>query len=130
MTNTEPATVDPIVTPVPLPAPLRILDADEYGRAVHAAREAGRRDAVGRTTAAEMTAAALAAVGLFQPPPDAEELDAECCTALCLAWEAEAVDPHFFGEWNQCGDEPGHDGDDHDNGEFSWSDGLPGTVPA
>ncbi|TLQ38830.1 hypothetical protein [Streptomyces marianii] len=130
MTNTEPATVGPIVAPVPLPAPLRILDADEYGRAIDAAREAGRRDGVGWKTAEEMAAAALVAAGLFPPPPDAEELEAECCTALSVAWEAEAVDPHSLGEWNQCGDEPGHDGDDHDNGEFAWSDGMPGTVPA
>lgn len=129
MPRTEPATVGPAATPVPLPAPLRILDADEYGRAVTAAKEAGRRDGVGRTTAEEVASAALLAVGLFSPPPDEDELDADSCTALCVAWEPEAVDPRSLGEWHQCGDEPGHDGDEHDNGEFSWSDGQPGTVP-
>ncbi|MFD9151269.1 hypothetical protein ACFWDF_29140 [Streptomyces diastaticus] len=130
MSRTEPATVGPAAMPVPLPAPLRILGAHEYGRAVTAAREAGRRDRVGQTTAVELARAALVAVGLFPPPPDVDELDADTCTALCVAWEAEAVDPRSLGEWHQCGDESGHDGDAHDNGEFSWSDGEAGTVPA
>ncbi|MFB7012339.1 MULTISPECIES: hypothetical protein [unclassified Streptomyces] len=69
-------------------------------------------------------------MGLFPPPPDEDELDAEFCTSLSVAWEAEAVDPRSLGEWRQCGDEPGHDGDEHDDSEFSWSDGMPGTVPA
>ncbi|MGW5336234.1 hypothetical protein [Streptomyces bauhiniae] len=128
MSRTEPATAGP--TPVPLPAPLRILGADEYDRAVTAARQAGRRDRVGSATAEDLASAALAAVGLFPPPPDDEELDAELCTALCVAWEVEAVDPESLGEWRQCGDEPGHEGGGHDDGEFSWDDGMPGTVPA
>lgn len=120
---------NPTVTPVPLPAPLRILDDAEYDQAVTAAREAGRRDNVGTVTAEDMASAALIAVGLF-PPPDTEQLDTDCCTAQLLPWESEAVDVNSLGVWQQCGDEPGHDGDDHDNGEFSWSDGQPGTVPA
>lgn len=120
----------PTVTPVPLPAPLRILTDDEYDRAVSAAQGAGRRDRVGGVTATEMADAALIAVGLFPPPPNPTELDTEYCTALCLPWEAEAVDPEWHGQWQQCGDEPGHVGNDHDNGEFGWSDGEPGTLPA
>ncbi|MGA4980055.1 hypothetical protein [Streptomyces cinereoruber] len=127
MHRTEPAEAEPAAPPVPLPAPLRILDAEEYLRAVTAARRAGGRDGVGLGTAEEIAAAALISAGLF-PPADVEELDAECCTAQCLAWDA--VAPPYLGEWHQCGDEPGHEGADHDNGEFAWSDGQPGTIPA
>ncbi|MFI9005480.1 hypothetical protein [Streptomyces sp. NPDC053541] len=129
MHRTEPATAEPAAPPVPLPAPLRILDTEEYDRAITAARKAGRRDGVGLSVAEEIAAAALISAGLF-PPAHVEELDAECCTAQCLAWDAEGVDPRSLGEWHQCGDEPGHEGTDHDNGEFAWSDGQPGTVPA
>ena len=88
-------------TLVPLPAPLRIL-----------------------------AAAALAAVGVFPPPPGPEELDTQCCTALFLPHDAEELDAFTLGMWQQCGDDPGHDGPAHDSGEFSWADGGPGTVPA
>ncbi|MEU6332828.1 hypothetical protein ABZ851_37125 [Streptomyces sp. NPDC047049] len=116
------------VTPVPLPAPLRILGDDEYERAVKAAVRADR--SIGRATAVEIADAVLAEVGLFPPPLEPAELDSECCTAQCLPFDAETCDAYTFGTWQQCGDEPGHPGDDHDNGEFSWSDGQPGTVPA
>ncbi|MEU5547936.1 hypothetical protein AB0G85_37465 [Streptomyces sioyaensis] len=36
----------------------------------------------------------------------------------------------MLGVWQQCGDEAGHDGDEHDNGEFTWADGQPGAIPA
>lgn len=119
----------PARSPIPLPAPLRILDADTYDQAVTAADVVARRRGTGSAAVWEITAAVLTTVGIFPPPPDVDELDAECCTALCLAWEAEAVDADFLGTWHQCGDEPGHDGTDHDNGEFAWRDGQPGTMP-
>ena len=117
-------------SPVPLPAPLRILDPDAYDRAVTAADVVTRRRGAGGGVVWELTAAILTAVGVFPPPPETDELDAECCTAVFLAWEAEAVDADLLGTWQQCGDEPGHDGIEHDNGDFAWRDGQPGTVPA
>ncbi|MBK6018839.1 hypothetical protein [Streptomyces sp. MBT53] len=118
----------PTVTPVPLLAPLRILQADEYDRAVKAGVRAAR--SVSRATVEEVTGAVLAEVGLFSPPIEPDELDPEFCTAQCLPFDPETCDTYSLGQWQQCGDEPGHAGDGHDNGDFSWSDGQPGTVPA
>ncbi|MFF4709578.1 hypothetical protein [Streptomyces sp. NPDC001297] len=119
---------NPTVTPVPLPAPLRILQPDEYDRAVKAGVRAAR--STGRATVQEITDAVLAELGLFSPPIEPDELDPECCTAQSLPYDPEECDVYTLGQWQQCGDEPGHDGDNHDNGEFGWSDGQPGTVPA
>jgi hypothetical protein len=115
-------------TPVPLPAPLRILSADEYDAAVKAAVRAAR--SVKRATVAEIANAVLAEVGLFSPPDEPDELDPEFCTSQCLPFDAEEAAAGMLGVWQQCGDEPGHDGNGHDSGEFSWTDGMPGTVPA
>jgi len=118
----------PAAAPVPLPAPLRILHTDEYDRVVKAGVRAAR--SVERATTLEIAEAVLAEVGLFPPPVEPADLDSGYCTAQSLPFEAEACDAHSFGQWQQCGDEPGHDGDEHDNGDFSWSDGQPGTMPA
>ncbi|WP_330346641.1 hypothetical protein OG858_47430 (plasmid) [Streptomyces europaeiscabiei] len=121
--------------PVPLPVPLRVLDLDEFQTAVHAARREAQRYRprldVDHGMAEEMVSAALATAGVFIPAPAPESLDTECCTALYLPWEPEAATAETLGVWQQCGDEPGHDdADGHDNGEFTWVDGRPGTVPA
>lgn len=118
--------------PVPLDPPARILDDwTEFNAAVHAARrEADRfrpRPDVDHGMAEEMVRAALAVAGVFTPPPVLASLDAECCTALCLPFDAEQFDAEIFGVWQQCAGEPGHE-DDHE-ADVGWADGLPGTVP-
>ncbi|MDX2846162.1 hypothetical protein PV377_45865 [Streptomyces ipomoeae] len=119
---------NPTVTAVPLPAPLRILTADEYDRAVKAGVRAAR--SVARATVEEVTDAVLTEFGLFSPPIEPDELDPEFCTAQGLTFDPQTCDAHALGQWHQCGDEPGHVGDIHDNGEFTWRDGQPGTVTA
>ncbi|MEU9167697.1 hypothetical protein AB0D34_07860 [Streptomyces sp. NPDC048420] len=126
---------NPTVTPVP-PLPLRILATwDEFNTALYAARRETHRfrptPDVDHGAAEEMVRAALAAVGVVTTAaPAVESLDAECCTAQCLMWEAGAVEAEALRECQQCGDAPGHDGTDHGNREFGWSDGQSGTVPA
>lgn len=125
----------PVVTPVPLPALLRILDDwTVFDVAVHAAcRELdrfGSKPKVDHGMAEEMVRAALAVAGVFTPAPALESLDAEYCTALFVPWETEAHAPDYPGEWQQCGDEPGHEGTTHSNGQHAWKDAQPGTLPA
>ncbi|MEU2740936.1 hypothetical protein ABZ656_37745 [Streptomyces sp. NPDC007095] len=120
--------------PVPLDPPARILeDWDEFNAAVHAAKDATHRFHPGPQNldhgiVEEMVTAALAVAGVFTPPPALASLDPECCTALCLPYDAEQFDAEMFGVWQQCGEDPGHDGD-HE-GDVGWADGLPGTMPA
>ncbi|MFE7517540.1 hypothetical protein ACFU8I_40875 [Streptomyces sp. NPDC057540] len=61
--------------------------------------------------------AALAAAGVLAPPTDPSP---DTCTALF-------ADPD--GDWWQCQEDHGHDGR-HDDGDWSWTDDEPDTIPA
>lgn len=112
---------------VSLPEGMRLLTPTER-RAVHAAvREAARRHGVGTVAADEISYDALAAAGVFLPP---DAPDPDMCTARYLPHWPEEAAGGMLGVWQQCADEPGHDGTDHDSGEFCWSDGDTGTLPA
>jgi hypothetical protein len=60
----------------------------------------------------------MAELGFLAPPP---ETDKDTCEAL---W----ADPG--GDWHQCAEDPGHDGEMHSDGEFDWRDNLPDAIPA
>ncbi|MFD7835648.1 hypothetical protein [Streptomyces sp. NPDC059761] len=62
----------------------------------------------------------LASVGLLCPPPEPEE------GACGAQW------PNPIGEWVQCGKDPGHEEEEHqDEGEeWLWKDGFPNAVSA
>ncbi|WP_125264861.1 hypothetical protein [Streptomyces alboflavus] len=117
-------TTPPTVT---LPEGMRLLSHEQM-RAVHdAVREAARRVGVPGHKADEISYSALAAAGQFVQPPDPEP---DTCTALYLPHQAAAVTADILGVWQQCGDDPGHGGDDHDSGDFGWSDSDTGALPA
>jgi hypothetical protein len=119
--------------PVMIPGPFRVLDRDEYLTAVSAAVSAMNyfpsRPPLDYGMAEEIVSAALAAVGVFSPIPVPESLEPSC-TALYLPNVPDQFDASIFGEWQQCADEPGHEGDYHENPDVGWSDGSPGSVPA
>ncbi|MDX3434408.1 hypothetical protein PV664_37070 [Streptomyces sp. ME01-18a] len=96
-----------------------------YTRLTAIAHRNGSR--LSRGTAHEALAETLAAIGVFTPAPEPEP---DTCTALYLPHDTEEFGPDVFGAWQQCGDDPGHDGTDHDSGEVRWNDLLPGAVPA
>ncbi|GAA0439309.1 hypothetical protein GCM10010357_70920 [Streptomyces luteireticuli] len=118
---------------MPIALPARILgDWAEFRAAEDAARGAldrfqPRADITPGETE-EMVSAALAAVGVFEPPPHPDSLEPDNCTALFLP-PAESGSS-LFGAWQQCVTEPGHAGPWHDCGPVSWQDGQPGTLPA
>uniref|UniRef100_UPI003F4969C4 hypothetical protein n=1 Tax=unclassified Streptomyces TaxID=2593676 RepID=UPI003F4969C4 len=106
---------------------MRILTPPEM-RAIHdGVRAAARRHGVSGEAADEIGFDALAAAGLFLPPPDP---DPDTCGALYLPHEIGAFEPDMLGQWQQCEDEPGHPGDEHTSGDTEWDDGRPGAVPA
>ncbi|MFJ8166520.1 hypothetical protein ACIRBY_37150 [Streptomyces sp. NPDC096136] len=111
----------------PVPA-VRILTKAEYQQAYErmtgSASRSGNR--LGRA-AYEVLDETLAAIGVFAPAPHPNP---DTCTALYLPTDHEEFDRHVFAQWQQCTDEPGHDGDEHDNGEVNWADGMPGAIPA
>ncbi len=112
------------------PAPaVRILTEEEYDAAYDALRGAAYRHGSRLASRAvhEALTESLAVLGVFTPPIDA---DPEYCTALYLPTDPEAFGADMLGHWQQCADEPGHDGDDHDSGNTSWSDGDPNTIPS
>ncbi|WP_432017673.1 hypothetical protein [Streptomyces hydrogenans] len=94
-----------------------ILTDDQYNAVWTAAAGVLRPAGLGSETIADAVAATLAAAGLLTPPPAPEP---DMCTAMF-------ADPD--GGWWQCGDDPDHDGDDHDSGEWGWSDKDPDATP-
>ncbi|MGW2793596.1 hypothetical protein ACWC9H_27205 [Streptomyces sp. NPDC001251] len=108
---------------------VRILTGDEYRAAFDALRGATHRHGsrLGITAAHEALVETLAALRVFTPPLDP---DPDSCTALYLPTDPDEYDADTLGYWQQCADEPGHDGDDHDSGDASWTDNDPHTRPA
>lgn len=94
-----------------------ILTGDQYKAARTAAAGALRSAGVGLDTIGDAVAATLAAVGILTPP---FKPDPDTCTAMF-------ADPD--GDWWQCADDPGHDGKDHDAGDWGWSDDDPDAIP-
>ncbi|MFH8350226.1 hypothetical protein [Streptomyces sp. NPDC018045] len=116
-----------VPSPPHLPAPLRIL-TPRQARAVHdAVRAAARRRGVRGEAADEISCDALAAAGIFLPPPGPAP---DTCGARYLPHDAEEFGPELLGQWQQCTDEPGHPGHEHAAGDTEWDDGDPGAVPA
>lgn len=121
---------------------VRILDRDEYTTAVAAARAAldrfHPRPRLDHGMLEELTTAALAAVGVFEPAPVPESLVPDTCTALYLPHETDLYGPHapdhhrnLLGQWQQCAAAPGHDDDGwHHGPNLSWRDTDPCAVPA
>lgn len=109
----------------PLPDGMRVLSAEEMRRVHDVVHDVARRHRVSGPAADAISFDALAAVGVFicAPEPDPGE-----CAALYLP-HTDDVSRGMRGVWQQCADEPGHDGE-HDNGEFTWRDDHPGAVPA
>ncbi|MGW2793594.1 hypothetical protein ACWC9H_27195 [Streptomyces sp. NPDC001251] len=112
----------------PLPAPMRVMSAQEARRVHDAVRAAARRRQVTASAADEVSYDALAAAGVFLAPDPLD--DPDLCTARYLPHDPDEFGPDLLGVWQQCADEPGHDGDDHDTGELNWRDGMPGAIPA
>ncbi|MGW1839620.1 hypothetical protein [Streptomyces sp. NPDC002067] len=112
-----------------LPAPYRVLTDAEYDTAYARLTSAAQRHGSRLTAPAAHDAlvATLAAAGVFLPAP---EPDPDTCPARFLPYDGEDFGADMHGEWQQCADEPGHDGDSHDSGEIGWSDGAPGALPA
>ncbi|WP_331719465.1 hypothetical protein [Streptomyces sp. NBC_01174] len=110
------------------PSP-RILTDEEYELAYKRLRAAVDRNGsqLGETAAHEVLTETLAAVGVFIPAPEPEP---DTCAALYLPHDIEEFGPDTLGVWQQCADDPGHDGAAHDNGEVTWRDAMPGAVPA
>lgn len=110
------------------PAP-RILTEEEYDLAYERLADAAYRNGsrLGETAAHGALTETLAAIGVFIPAPDAE---AHTCTARYLPHDAAQFDVDILGVWQQCADDPGHDGTEHDSGDLSWSDEHPGALPA
>lgn len=116
--------------PVPLPPPLRILTDDEWDTALAAADDFIRSDSASRQAAEYAIGAALATLGLFRAPP--RDPNSYYCSAQKLAWDAQK-NRGYLGAWRQCAGKPGHGGTEHtteDIGRDTWSDGVPGSVPA
>ncbi|MFD4021193.1 hypothetical protein [Streptomyces sindenensis] len=90
-----------------------------------AVRQAARRHGVRGHVAEEIAYDALAAAGVFNEPPQPEP---DTCTAQYLPHDPDAYEPDMLGVWQQCEDDPGHDGR-HDAGEASWPEGAPGSIP-
>ncbi|MFF9908770.1 VOC family protein [Streptomyces olivaceus] len=95
----------------------KILSKDQYAAAYRAAEDALKPNDIGSLVIDDMVTATLAAVDLLAPPFDP-------APGTCSAMFA---DPD--GNWWQCQDDPDHDGDDHDAGDWGWSDGAPDTMP-
>ncbi|WP_158713521.1 hypothetical protein [Streptomyces sp. NRRL F-525] len=111
-----------------LPDGMRLLSHEEMRAVGDAVRASARRTGVRGHLADEIAYDALAAAGVFNQPP---EPSPDECTALYLPYDAQEFGADgLLGVWQQCGGEPGHDGDEHDNGEVIWHDGRPGAVPA
>ncbi|MFE7665606.1 hypothetical protein [Streptomyces celluloflavus] len=100
----------------------RILTDDEHRTAYHRAQDIalryGHQLTYPETT--ELVAAVLAAADVLTPPPTPNP---DTCTAQ-FADQA--------GDWWQCNHNPGHPNIYHhtEEGEYAWTDGTPGTVPA
>jgi hypothetical protein len=94
-----------------------VLTDDQYKAACSAAAGALRSAGAGSVAIGDAVAAALATVGMLTPPFDP---DPDTCTAMF-------ADP--AGDWWQCADDPDHDGDSHDAGDWGWSDGDPDAIP-
>lgn len=94
----------------------RVLCEEEW-KAVIKAVQSVNRYGLGVIAALDYATAALAAVGILSPSPTPEP---GTCTALY---------PDDVGDWMQCQEEPGHDGKDHDSGEWGWSDNSPNSIP-
>ncbi|MGW2724907.1 hypothetical protein [Streptomyces sp. NPDC001492] len=111
-----------------LPDGMRVLSHREM-RAVHdAVRTSARRAGVRGHLADKIADDTLAAVGVFNQPPTPDPGE---CTAQYLPHDADEFgESGLLGVWQQCADEPGHDGDEHDNGEVTWRDTYPGALPA
>ncbi|WP_331718314.1 hypothetical protein [Streptomyces sp. NBC_00134] len=109
-----------------LPDGMRVLSHEEMRRVHDAVHAVASRHGVFAPVADEISYDALAAAGIFIQPhtPEPDE-----CTAMYLPHTAD-VTADMRGVWQQCADEVGHDGDDHDSGEFGWRDGDMGAVPA
>ncbi|MGW1666466.1 hypothetical protein [Streptomyces microflavus] len=108
-----------------LPEGMRVLSATEMRKVHDAARQAAHRHGVRGHAADEIAYDALAAAGIFNGP---SQVDPDTCTAQYLPHDPDAFGPDMLGVWQQCADDPGHDGR-HDNGEANWSEGAPGSIP-
>ncbi|MEV0012879.1 hypothetical protein [Streptomyces sp. NPDC047973] len=110
------------------PPPPRILTEEEYELAYKRLTAAAYRNGsrLGEGAAHDALTETLAAVGVFTPAPEPEP---DTCAALYLPHDIAKFGPDTLGIWQQCGEDPGHDGD-HDNGEMGWGDRMPGAVPA
>ncbi|MFD7539902.1 hypothetical protein [Streptomyces sp. NPDC059819] len=100
----------------------------EYEQAYARLTRAAYRHGSGLTTSAahEALTETLAAIGVFTPTPNQGPAT---CTVLYLPTEPEELDAGTLGVWQQCADESGRDGDEHDSGIMNWSDHLPGAPP-
>ncbi|MFJ2110781.1 hypothetical protein ACIOEX_02440 [Streptomyces sp. NPDC087850] len=107
---------------------LRILTTEEYDRAYDRLTSAAYRHGsrLGDIAAHDALTETLAAIGVFTPAPDIEPFT---CTARFVPNDAEQYEPDMLGVWQQCQDEPGHEGTDHDSGDLSWADDMPGALP-
>ncbi|MGW3091728.1 hypothetical protein [Streptomyces sp. NPDC001108] len=107
----------------------RILTDEEYDRAYDALRDNGQRLGyqISHTATAEMVFHVLASVGVFLPAPTP---DTDTCTALYLPHDPDEYGAELLGEWQQCEDEPGHEGTFHESGNTGWPEGAAGSVPA
>jgi hypothetical protein len=97
----------------------KILTDAEYKKVSAAAFTVLGRAGVGSLVSDDAVTAILAAVDTLTPPPAP---DPEVCTAMF-------ADPS--GYWWQCQDDPDHSGDNHDGGDWGWSDSDPDadTIP-
>lgn len=97
---------------------LRVLTEDEYLKALSSVmNNTGRLGKMVTFRAAEAIAdGVLLAVGVIWPAPEPES---ETCPSLYATRDG----------WLQCEDEPGHDGDDHEGGDWGWSDTDPNAIP-
>ncbi|MEV6674354.1 hypothetical protein [Streptomyces sp. NPDC051162] len=95
----------------------RVITKDEYEEACRRVHVASRLSGEG---VANVVAAALSAVGVLTPPLRPDELEPGCCTA-------QAADDH--GYWLQCGEDPGHAGESHGDGDFGWTDEYADAIP-
>ncbi|MYV63866.1 hypothetical protein GTW37_36700 [Streptomyces sp. SID4931] len=104
---------------------MRVLTAREMRAVRDAAHAAVRRHGVRGHVAEEIAYDALAAAGVFNEPP---QPDPDTCTAQFLPHNSDAFEPDVLGVWQQCEDDPGHDGR-HDSGDTNWLDGAFGSIP-
>ncbi|MGX1976859.1 hypothetical protein [Streptomyces kronopolitis] len=118
---------NPTLTVPQLPDGMRILSHQEMRAVRDAVHAAARRQGIRGHLAEEIAHDALAAAGVFNQPPEPEPDE---CTAMFLPHQREQVTSDMLGVWQQCGDAPGHPDDEHDNGEFTWADRMPGALPA